>query len=91
MRGSEDRSVIKRDLYAGEREKILTINKLRDENVALQEKYHHIELIEIELGAGIQRGFFDYIFEDPAMFEAAHARTMQRFRASKYVQQSAAA
>jgi PAS domain-containing protein len=78
-------------IYAGEREKILTINKLRDENVALQEKYHHIELVEIELGVDVQRGFYDYVFEDPNVFEAAYGRTMQHFRASKYARQAAAA
>ncbi len=71
-------------IYAGEREKILTINKLRDENPALQEKYRHIELIEIELGVEIQRGFYDYIFEDMEVFEAAYAQAIQCFGSSKY-------
>ncbi len=43
-------------IYAGEREKILVINKLRDENPALQKNYRHIELIEIGVGDEVQRG-----------------------------------
>jgi hypothetical protein len=71
-------------IYAGEREKILVINKLRDDHEALQKKYHHIELIEIELGVEVQRGFFDYVFEDMDVFDAAYVQTKRHFGASKY-------
>jgi hypothetical protein len=77
-------------IYIGEREKILVVNKLRDENPALRKKYHRIDLFEIELGDEVQRGFYDYVFEDMDVFDAAHVRTLERFAESGYVSRSRA-
>jgi hypothetical protein len=77
--------------YIGEREKILVVNKLRDENPALRNKYRHIRLFEIELGDEVQRGFYDYVFEDMDVFDAAYAQAMQRFAAAGYGNRSRAA
>jgi hypothetical protein len=63
--------------YSGERYQILLINKLLKDGV-LPEKYHPIKLVEIEMEK--PRGFFDYVFEDLAVFDAARTRTEQAFQ-----------
>ena len=69
--------------YAGERAQIAVMNKLvRDRDAYLAEhavlgpsptdlltKYHHIDVIEIEIQ--LPRSFFDYVFESMAVFDAA--------------------
>lgn len=67
--------------YQGERDKIMMINNLikpkkenkSEESIKQEEgvlkKYHHVKLHEVEME--IQRGFFDYIFEDIEVFDRA--------------------
>jgi hypothetical protein len=54
--------------YAGERNQIYLINHmLGSRKLAHGDKYHHIDLIEIEMSQ--PRGFFGYVFEDMDVFE----------------------
>ena len=56
--------------YVGERDQIYLINKMiKTGPLRNSEKYHPIELIEIEQSK--PRGFFGYIFEDMDVFESA--------------------
>jgi hypothetical protein len=62
--------------YAGERDKINLINKLIDDEV-LGAPYKKINLIEIEMG--LQRGYFDYIYESLEVFDHARKCTQGKF------------
>ncbi len=62
--------------YAGERDKIYLINKLIKDG-ALGDRYKKIELIEIEIR--IQRGYFDYIYENLDVFDLARGCTQEKF------------
>jgi hypothetical protein len=64
--------------YAGERDKILLINKLVKDGELNPEKYHEIVLEEIEVKT--QEGFFDYVFEDRSLFDRAREEANDRFR-----------
>lgn len=65
--------------YAGERDKIYLINKLVEEareskeKCPVLEKYHIIDLIEIEIES--QEGFFDYTCEKMEIFNKARDQT----------------
>lgn len=62
--------------YAGERGQILLMNHLlKDEKISHEGKYHHIELVEIEMEK--PRGFFGYVFEDLSVFDDAAGKTKQ--------------
>ena len=63
--------------YAGERDKILLINKLLKERALSEQQYHHIDLVEIEIST--QPSFFDYIFEKEEVFRAARADASNAF------------
>lgn len=69
--------------YSGERDKIKLMNKLLrydeaiDPEVAERKGYHHIDLVELEIE--IQRGYFDYIHEDVAVFDRAYEAAQSVF------------
>ncbi len=63
--------------YAGERDKILLINKPLKEKALSDQKYHHIDLVEIEIAT--QPSFFDYVFEKQHVFDAARADASNKF------------
>lgn len=64
--------------YQGERDKIELMNNLvRSGHLSDGKSFHEIELVEIECMT--QRGYFDYIFEDRAVFDAARACAFQKF------------
>ena len=65
--------------YQGERDKIELINKLLEQKALDPSRYHPIRLEEVEIEA--QRGYFDYVFEDKAVFDQARAEARKRFRA----------
>jgi hypothetical protein len=77
--------------YTGERAQIQLINDLvrqRDEaahkgdgNCAILNKYRHISLVEIEIA--IQRSYFDYIFESPAVFDQAAEAIARRLESDE--------
>ncbi len=64
--------------YAGEKGRINLINKLLQEGVLKSDKYHEIVLHEIELG--VQRGFFDYIYESLDVFDNARNKSLEAFK-----------
>lgn len=64
--------------YCGERYQIELINKLLDKKKMVEgEKYHHIDLQELEIRQ--PRGFFDYVFESEKVYEDAYEDAMQLF------------
>ena len=65
--------------YQGERDKIELMNKLLEQKALDQSRYHPVRLEEVELE--VQRGYFDYVFEDKAVFDQARAEAHKRFRA----------
>jgi hypothetical protein len=66
--------------YAGERCQILLINHLlKSEKIAHPEKYHQIDLIEIEMEK--PRGFFGYVFEDISVFDDGASKAKQSLSA----------
>lgn len=62
--------------YCGERYQIRLINKLVDDKVFKNGKYHHIELEELEIKQ--PRGFFDYVFESMRVFENAYQQALEK-------------
>jgi len=67
--------------YQGERDKIELINKLIDEKRLIdpKSKYQSIALEEVEIE--VQRGYFDYVFEDKSVFVKARAEAGKKFAA----------
>lgn len=64
--------------YCGERYQIELINKLLDKlNSADDDKYHHIDLQELEIRQ--PRGYFDYLFESEQVFTDSYRAAMQCF------------
>lgn len=64
--------------YAGERQQICLINALLASGDLPAAKYHRIDLHEIEIGK--QRGFLDYIFEKPEVFDESYAKSTERLK-----------
>jgi hypothetical protein len=64
--------------YAGEKHRINLINKLLRDGELKSDKYHEIILHEIELG--VQRGFFDYIYESLDVFDNARYKSLETFK-----------
>lgn len=64
--------------YQGERDKIELINKLIEQNLLKNSKYKPIFLEEVEIE--VQRGYFDYVFEDKSVFAKARAEAAKKFR-----------
>jgi hypothetical protein len=62
--------------YEGERDKLMLINKLLGDGL-LNANYHKVELQEIEIE--VERGYFDYIFEDMDVFATARERAAAAF------------
>lgn len=67
--------------YQGERDKIQLVNKFIEKGVIPAEKYHPIDLREIEIET--QRGFFDYIFENIGTFDRARELADAQFNSFK--------
>ena len=65
--------------YQGERDKIELINKLLEQKALDPSRYQSIRLDEVEIE--VQRGYFDYVFEDKAVFDQARTEARKRFRA----------
>ncbi len=64
--------------YCGERYQIELINKLLDKKKMVDgDKYHHIDLQELEIRQ--PRGFFDYVFESEKVYDDAYEDAMQLF------------
>lgn len=75
-------------VYAGERQQIVVMNKLRDRFPSLKDNYHHIALWEIEPDAekprdrrDPEKGFFDYVFEETSLLQASAELTRRKFEA----------
>jgi hypothetical protein len=64
--------------YHGERDKILLVNEWLRKGTLDPTKYHKIELVELEIET--QESFFDYVFENMAMFRKARDRAARAFR-----------
>lgn len=64
--------------YIGEKDKIKLINKLLREGKLSEAEYHEVELIELEIES--QESFFDYIFEEPAVFGQSRQKAGGVFR-----------
>ena len=64
--------------YQGERDKIKLVNKLLEKQALDPSQYHPISLVEVEIE--VQRGYFDYIFEDKSIFDRARGETLKKFR-----------
>jgi hypothetical protein len=65
--------------YEGERSQMRLINHLLEAGKLQQaEKYHHVELVEIEMSR--PRGFFGYVFEDMSVFDDAVEQAGRRLR-----------
>ena len=62
--------------YAGEKHRINLINKLLREGELKSDKYHEIFLHEVEIG--VQRGFFDYIYESLDVFDNARNKSLRK-------------
>lgn len=60
--------------YQAEYDKIELINTLIGQKIITHQKYHKVELNEVEIET--QRGFFDYIFEDINVFDRARTRAL---------------
>lgn len=68
--------------YAGEVAGIELINSLLDKGRLRDDAgYHPIEVIPIEIG--LNRGFFDYFVEDPAVYQAALKHSLAAFELSR--------
>ncbi len=63
--------------YCGERYQIQLVNKLLGAKAVDADRYHPIDLQEIEIRQ--PRGFFDYLFESEQVFDDAHLAALQRF------------
>ena len=63
--------------YQGERDKIVLINKLLDKKALDPSKYHRVWLEEVEIE--VQRGYFDYVFEDKSVFDQAREEARKKF------------
>jgi hypothetical protein len=63
--------------YAGERHQIKLINKLLEKKELSSNKYHNIRLHEIEIK--VQRGYFDYVFENLEVFDKAVTQSEKCF------------
>jgi hypothetical protein len=63
--------------YQGERDKILLVNKLIDDGVISDPRYHWVEIHEIE--PETQESFFDYVFEDLDLFDRARVKARTKF------------
>jgi hypothetical protein len=63
--------------YCGERYQIELVNKLLRDGAISGQKYHPIDLREIEIEQ--PRGYFDYLFEDPDVFEDAYKQGLEEF------------
>lgn len=77
--------------YAGERDRVLLMNKLIDETrevckrgggCHICKKYHTIDLIEFE--PEVQRGFYEYIFEDPEVFKRSKTQFAEKLGRNGY-------
>lgn len=63
--------------YTGERLQIALINKLLKDNKVSNDKYHKIDLEEIEMDKAT--GFFGYVFEELSVFDEAFQKSMRKF------------
>jgi hypothetical protein len=63
--------------YHAERDRILLVNKWVKEGMLDRQKYHEIELYELEIET--QESFFDYIFEKMETFLAARDQAARAF------------
>lgn len=66
--------------YAAERDQITLINKLLSKNYLDPKQgrgFHHVELVELELAT--QRGYFDYMLESQAVFNASEQMAIAKF------------
>ena len=64
--------------YIGEKDKIELINELVRKGKLPGDQYHHIHLFELEIQT--QEGFFDYVFEDPTIFNEAREQATNLFK-----------
>ncbi len=64
--------------YSGERDKIQLINFLIERGELSKDKFHRIDLFELEIPT--QEGFFDYVFEKTSVFEDARKLALKLFR-----------
>lgn len=64
--------------YIGEKDKISLINHLIDQGELDKDKFHHIDLFELEIPT--QEGFFDYVFEKTSVFNDARKLATRLFK-----------
>ncbi len=64
--------------YAGEKDKMMLINKLVEKGVITDPKYHKIDIKEIPIQT--QESFFDYVFEDMRIFDQARQESYKKLQ-----------